>query len=132
MFGQVTLVVTHGANEGQEYTFVKPGRCIVGRAEDCGIQVPMAPENLDISRHHCVFEFEPAGARVRDLGSANGTFVNGMLIGKRAKKAADTDLPRQATLILRDGDEVRVGHMAFRVEVHEEALVGAGRAAVNI
>jgi len=88
----------------------------------------MSPENLDISRHHCVFEVEPPTVRIRDLGSSNGTYVNGVLIGRRSyqKRKFDTELPRQATLELNDGDEVRVGHLVFRVGVQVEELVEAG------
>lgn len=45
---------------------------VLGREADCDIVLD-APQ---ISRHHAELTFTGAGWRVRDLGSANGTFVN--------------------------------------------------------
>ena len=60
-----------------------------------------------VSRLHAVFERFPSGWSVRDLGSHNGTFVNGQRVWNE-----------QA---LRSGDEVRVGgtRMLFRSEEPE-------------
>lgn len=45
---------------------------VVGREADCDIVLD-APQ---ISRHHAQMNFTGAGWKVRDLGSANGTFIN--------------------------------------------------------
>ncbi len=45
---------------------------IVGREVDCDIVL----DGPQISRHHAELQYTGAGWRVRDLGSANGTFVN--------------------------------------------------------
>jgi serine/threonine-protein kinase len=45
----------------------------VGRALDCDLVV----KSLAVSKHHCRIRLTPKGATVEDLGSANGTFVNG-------------------------------------------------------
>ena len=55
-----------------------------------------------VSRLHAVFEHYPSGWAIRDLGSRNGTFINGdRLIGERA---------------LRPDDEIRLGdaRLVFR------------------
>jgi pSer/pThr/pTyr-binding forkhead associated (FHA) protein len=77
----------------------------------------MEAEHLDVSRRHCLVEIAPASVSIRDLGSLNGTFVNGRKIGQRTAwdnpKTDETHLP---SLELTDGDEIRLGeHTAFRV-----------------
>jgi transcriptional regulator with GAF, ATPase, and Fis domain len=51
-----------------------------------------------VSRQHCIIEPSVAGLRIRDLGSNNGTFVN----GKRVEEC-----------ILADGDTIRIGDTLF-------------------
>jgi transcriptional regulator with GAF, ATPase, and Fis domain len=51
------------------------------------------PDHL-MSRRHCVVELSDAGCTLRDLGSANGTYVNGMPVRERR---------------LSHGDRLRVG-----------------------
>jgi adenylate cyclase len=57
---------------------ISPGRTlVVGRAVDCDLPV------LDptISRHHAELQATESGLRVRDLGSTNGTCVDGERVG---------------------------------------------------
>lgn len=60
-----------------------------------------------VSREHCRFEIDPASRAlsVRDLGSSNGTYVNGKSVG-------------QLPLILKPGDQIQVGAtlMIFSVD----------------
>ena len=76
-----------------------PGSHLIGRDPKCAVWVnsPVA------SRHHAELIFDAAGLSVRDLGSRNGTFVN----GRRIK-----------TTELADGDEIRVGpaHLTVCIE----------------
>jgi len=62
----------------------------IGRLPDCGVQLA----DTNVSRHHA--EIRPAGEGfvVTDLGSTNGTKVNGVRVGER---------------LLRDADEITVG-----------------------
>jgi pSer/pThr/pTyr-binding forkhead associated (FHA) protein len=48
-------------------------RLKVGRSEDCEVRI----DNLGVSRHHCEIVNKEGFYLVRDLGSNNGTFVNG-------------------------------------------------------
>ena len=79
---RITLTVVHGDLPEKEYVFEEPTRCIIGRAEDCDIQVPANYQHAVVSRHHCCLEMEPPAIRVHDLGSRNGTYVNGGNIGQ--------------------------------------------------
>ena len=83
MFPTITLIVTRGPLAGQKYTFNQPTACTVGRARDCTISLPLEAEHLDVSRHHCLLDISPPDVRIRDLGSLNGTYVNGRKIGQR-------------------------------------------------
>jgi transcriptional regulator with GAF, ATPase, and Fis domain len=51
---------------------------IVGRSPSCDCQV----EGEDVSALHCEVMATPNGVLVRDLGSTNGTYLNGVLISE--------------------------------------------------
>jgi eukaryotic-like serine/threonine-protein kinase len=114
---EVTLTVVRGLDPGKEYTFRERTLCTVGRGPDCLLQLPDDPAHLDVSRRHCLLDIDPPRVRVRDLGSRNGTYVNGLNIGQRPRgltpaAGSGMELPEHA---LEDGDEVRVGGTVFRV-----------------
>lgn len=118
---RITLTITQGIPAGEEYRFEKRTHFIVGRADDCDVQLPWDYAHSDVSRHHCRFDIDPAclSVRVRDLGSANGTYVNGLKIGQRPRyqHPEEADLSEYPSWELQDGDEVRVGHTVFRVSI---------------
>jgi general secretion pathway protein E len=57
-------------------------------------------EDAELSRSHCIFERVRDGVQVRDLGSKNGTKVNGAVV---------------STSLVLDGDVVRIGKTEMRV-----------------
>lgn len=121
MSAVVTLTVTRGRLKGQKFTFCEPAQCVIGRARDCTLRLPREPGDLDISRHHCVLETASSGVRLRDLGSLNGTFVNGRLIGRRAPGSTaeyipTSDLPAQP---LQSGDHIWVGGAVFHILIQQ-------------
>jgi pSer/pThr/pTyr-binding forkhead associated (FHA) protein len=118
MSSQVTLRIDDNAGT-QEHTYTEPARAIVGRADNCDLRLPSDGLHADVSRHHCEFEIEPPAVRVRDLGSRNGTFVNGKLIGRRQADSATQNSDYSPTSELKHGDEVRMGHTTVRVEIFE-------------
>jgi pSer/pThr/pTyr-binding forkhead associated (FHA) protein len=79
---------------------IRGAKLLIGREEDCHLR----PESEFISRHHCAFLLDDYTLRVRDLGSKNGTFVNGRRIGAGE------------TILLHD-DVVAIGEMSFRIEL---------------
>ena len=54
-----------------------------------------------ISRQHCVLETAEGGVRITDLGSQNGTYLNGIRI--------------QQPRLLTKGDTVQLGNTVLRV-----------------
>ena len=116
----VTLTVLSGRTERTEYVFDERSTCLIGRGEDCEPHLPSDDTHKSVSRHHCLLDINPPDVRVRDLGSRNGTYVNGVMIGQRAAHQT----PEQGRALrfqdrdLVDGDELRLGRsVAFRVNV---------------
>ena len=108
-------VVVAGTHAGKRFVFHRPEQCVVGRANDCSMQLVGAFEDALVSRHHCAFDVNPPHIRVRDLGSRNGTFVNGHRIGKR-----EYPTPAPAAVVgpeveLYHGDELCLGPIPFKV-----------------
>ncbi|MFH8470189.1 FHA domain-containing protein [Streptomyces sp. NPDC017991] len=72
----------------------------IGRA----LENELVVSDLQVSRHHAEFHATPDGRyEIRDLGSHNGTFVNGMPIAKGG------------STLLGANDIVGVGHSTFRL-----------------
>src|SRR5262245_50505311 len=87
------LILLRGGTPGTMLR-LSPGGTTLGRSTDNSLQFP---EN-SISRHHAFLGIEDGGvARLTDLGSTNGTFVNGHRIGPHGP------------VVLCDGDRVRLG-----------------------
>jgi pSer/pThr/pTyr-binding forkhead associated (FHA) protein len=121
MDSTVTLIVTRGPLAGRKFVFSEPADCSIGRSRDCTINLPQEAEHLDISRRHCQLEIDPPTLRIRDLGSLNGTFINGKKIGQRGRPqtAWEEKTSEQPVVALTDGDEIRLGeHTAFRVCIY--------------
>ena len=123
MPARATLKVTQGRLEQPEYVFDERTSCIIGRSRDCRPRIPNEEPHLTISRAHCLLDINPPDVRVRDFGSLNGTYVNGIKIGQRekgmtAEEAAGLEFPEHD---LKDGDEIRIGKVAFRVSIYVPA-----------
>jgi serine/threonine protein kinase len=117
MPGTVSLVVTAGPLRGQRFDFPAHDTFLFGRAPDCHARLD--PSDVSASRHHFLLEVNPPEARLRDLGSLNGTHVNGVRHGGRRPDETPEEAAtrRGAEVDLFDGDEIRVGATVFRVSV---------------
>lgn len=71
---------------------------VIGRKEDCDLRVPLA----EVSRRHAQVTLKGGKVMLRDLGSANGTYVNNRRINEQELAA---------------GDHVVVGPVVFTVQV---------------
>ena len=96
---RVTLHVVAGPQVGRDFTFDQHATFMIGRSEDAQFCLP---QDRYFSRHHCILEIAPPQAFLRDLGSTNGTFVNGMLV---------------ETAHLKSGDRIQGGETVLEVEV---------------
>jgi hypothetical protein len=80
----------------------------IGRGTDCDIRL----DDPRVSRRHCLIRnFDPAGSsvEVEDLGSSNGTKVNG------------EPLPQRGKQMLVDGDLIEMGGSAVVVAIARES-----------
>ena len=117
MPGRVCLDVVAGPIQGWHFEFDAHDTFLFGRAPDCHAE--LAPDDATASRHHFLLEVNPPAARLRDLGSLNGTYVNGHKHGGREKNQT----PEQAAqkpwpeVDIRDGDLIRVGATVINVRI---------------
>ena len=93
---EAKLVVATGKSAGRAIVLKRP-RLLIGRAEECDVR----PLSEEVSRRHCQVLKEADHVAVEDLGSRNGTFVNGKRI--------------EAKTVLHDGDRLRVGSLELTV-----------------
>jgi predicted component of type VI protein secretion system len=101
------LVVASGKSAGRSIA-IKRSKLLIGRAEECDVR----PLSDEVSRRHAAVIVGPADVWVEDLGSRNGTFVNGSRIEAKTKLA--------------DGDLIRVGSLELRVSVAARAAAPGG------
>ena len=96
---RVTLNVVAGPQTGRTFTFDQHDTFMIGRSEDSHFCLP---HDRFFSRHHCIVEIAPPQAFLRDLGSTNGTFVNGL---------------RVESTYLKHGDRIQGGETVLEVQV---------------
>ncbi|GAA2261244.1 FHA domain-containing protein [Streptomyces indiaensis] len=91
----------HGDRSPTTFHQFSLGRVIrIGRA----LENELVVSDLQVSRHHAEFHATPDGRmEIRDLGSHNGTYVNGQPIAKGGSQ------------LLGPADVVGVGHSTFRI-----------------
>ncbi len=111
MTGTVSLVITQGKLSGQRYVYDAPTTCIVGRQADCQIRLPSDADHAQVSRYHCSLHINPPQIYLADLGSGNGTFVNGQRIGAPAATEQGKGYE------LQDGDQLQLGYTVFVVMI---------------
>jgi hypothetical protein len=113
---QVILHVISGPLNGKKYAYDTHDTFVFGRDPNCQASVP---DDRSVSRHHFALEILPPAIRLRDLGSLNGTLVNGVKVGGRSasKSQAPKQRPKPALHNLKDGDSIAVGSTKIRVQV---------------
>lgn len=75
--GDPVLRVVEGPGVGGALV-LRPGAYTVGRAEGCDLVVP----DPGVSRQHVRVRRGPEGTELEDLGSTNGTYVNGLRVNR--------------------------------------------------
>jgi pSer/pThr/pTyr-binding forkhead associated (FHA) protein len=110
---KVQLIVVQGKPEGKVIPL--PGPVFkIGRGETCHLR----PTSELVSREHAEFTVTAERVTVRDLGSRNGTLVNG-----KALTEAYT---------LKDRDLVQVGPLTFAVSITEVPVAASSAAPVEV
>jgi ABC-2 type transport system ATP-binding protein len=102
---EVTLAIVEGGESGREFPLT--GTVLIGR--DPGADVVVA--DSEASGRHASFQLVDGGVVVEDLGSTNGTFVNGRRVSGSQRLAA--------------GDRVQLGNTVLEVRGLAPAAVSA-------
>lgn len=97
---KVTLIVVSGKPEGKVIPLVGPV-FRVGRDESCHLR----PNSVEVSRKHTEITISDTSVVVADLGSRNGTLVNGTLL--------------TAPHRLKSGELLKIGPLTFAVSIQE-------------
>ena len=100
------LVILNGEDPGRVVSIAKP-RVVMGRAE-CDVVL----SDPQLSRQHALIAINGTSVRLEDLGSTNGTWVN----GTREKRAT-----------LKNHDEIQMGKLRLRVELAASGELGTSQ-----
>jgi pSer/pThr/pTyr-binding forkhead associated (FHA) protein len=116
MAAKLLLTVLSGPIRGKVFEFNRHDTFLFGRGTGCHAELPNDPK---VSRHHFLLEVNPPKATVRDLGSLNGTYVNGVQYGGR--KPTDPCSPmspsRPSQVRIENGDRITVGKTTILVQI---------------
>ncbi|MCI0642910.1 MAG: FHA domain-containing protein [Gemmataceae bacterium] len=99
----VQLKVVQGKPNGHALRFAD-GEFIFGRGPECHVR----PNSDWVSRQHCMLRVHGDRVSIRDLGSTNGTLVNGHLLTE------ETDL--------QNGDRLQLGALVLQLVLLETPL----------
>ena len=95
------LVVVRGSGAGREHPLDQE-KLVLGRGPGVDVQL----DDSEMSSQHAAVEWSGEGFRICDLGSTNGTFVNG-----RPVRACD----------LAAGDRIELGRHVFQLRIEARA-----------
>ena len=84
---------------GSQKTFPLPSEVtVIGRRQDCDLCIPL----MLVSRRHCEVDKEMDAIKLRDLGSRNGTFLNGTRVDETE---------------INPGDYIQIGPVTFAFQI---------------
>jgi pSer/pThr/pTyr-binding forkhead associated (FHA) protein len=86
------------AQQTREIT-IRSKEFLIGRGNDCDLRL----RDPNISRHHCMIRIRPDEVSLFDLGSINGSYVNGARV--------------MTQVVLQPGDEIRLGEHRFFLDL---------------
>jgi predicted component of type VI protein secretion system len=110
---QISLLVVRGPKQGQQILIERREFCI-GRDSSCDWQTDF----LIVSRRHAAIVVNEKRVLVRDLGSRNGTFVNGRVVMDECE--------------VRHDDRVAVGPLEFRILMQPRAASSDATLCVDV
>ncbi len=106
------LIIQTGKHQGKRIDLAGKD-CLIGRHESCKIRIA----SEDVSKQHCRLKHIDGQIHLKDLGSRNGTFVNEVRIAE--------------DVVLKAGDTLRVGPMAFMISEGKTAAASARAASAE-
>ena len=104
---KVILKMHYSSGEEEEIVFNGRDTFIVGRAKT-NTHSQLRGDRY-ISRHHFILEISPPHCFLKDLGSTNGTKVNGVKLSKGD------------TVELSSGDEIYVGRTTLNIDIQQDS-----------
>lgn len=113
MVTKATLLVVQGVDQGARFE-IGPEPIIVGRGTRSGIRIL----DTEVSRSHAQFLYDGKKCVLEDLGSSNGTLVNGRPIRRAVLKNGDRVQIGRTQLAFQD--DSAVDNSAFEVDLHVE------------
>jgi hypothetical protein len=113
-----------GSPHGLQEILLKPGLNRLGRTEDNDFQI----SDNSVSSHHCQIDLKDDVITVRDLGSTNGTFLDGQPIQSAVLQPGQV-LCLGTVKMICQGDPVR---QPVRISVETPLAVSEGSKAVNL
>jgi len=111
------LKLVEGKKPGLEFPIEE--RQVLGRAatgwelvlQAEGKEIPLSVYDALVSRQHASLYFEGGQLMIRDLGSLNGTVVNGRLLPQWVKRIGSAPLP------LKDGSIIKIGNTEMKISI---------------
>ena len=85
--------------DGSQKVLPLPSRVtVIGRRRDCDLFIPLSK----VSKRHCQLSYSKGELKVRDLGSRNGTIINGEQVDKA---------------VIQPGDSIKIGPVTFVFQI---------------
>lgn len=95
---ELKLVVVGGKHAGMEIPVAGP-KFLIGRGDNCHLHA----QSKSVSRKHCLIVINDGMVTLEDVGSTNGTILNGEKIDKRRE--------------VKNGDRITIGVLEFDVRL---------------
>ena len=89
------------AKSGEHKVFPLPSSVtVIGRRHNCDLRIPLDA----VSRRHCELSMQDSSILLRDLGSRNGTYLNGNRMDHEGRR-------------LEPGDQIQIGPLTFFLQI---------------
>ncbi len=113
------LVISEGVDRGETFEVEPAQRVLIGQSPACDVRL----KDRLASRRHAAIESTAQGLRVSDVGSTNGTFVQGVRVVDALLEGGETIRIGETTIVVDratetvprrgDGAPMRFGKVAF-------------------
>jgi len=94
---KIKLIMFREDGARRDFTLAS-GITTIGRKQDCTIRIPLSV----VSRRHAEMSLDGDTLTIRDLGAANGTFLNNQRVEEE---------------VLESGDQIGIGPVVFTVQI---------------